>query len=153
MRATLVLLACIELAACQKPMISGCETYIKDGLKSPSSYKRADITEIDVPITEEDYNKATGPALAKIRKQFQLPTPTKVHAILIHYDADNSYGTPIRDLAECVFETADTGRFANVTTRISYAEAERDQRLRISSGQAPNDGTTDMDPAYPCCLP
>lgn len=53
-----------------------CEEGVKALLRSPSTYKRIDITRLNQP---------------------------KYSLVMISYDAANAYGTPIRDTAHCEF--------------------------------------------------
>jgi hypothetical protein len=83
------------LAGCNTPSsraTRACETFIKERLRSPSTYKPAKTEFSGVAF------KSGGQS---------------VKMVTIDYDADNAYGTPIRDSQQCLFAVNETGNFVD----------------------------------------
>jgi len=137
--------------------VAGCEDYLKDGLKAPSTYKRIDARETIAPISPARLKAMGGTTL-------DLPWETKywLHTVSISYEAENSFGVPIRSGDACVFsETGDEpdrsrptkSSKAMVRIDVSGAQISRIRRQQVEAGNIDNpDGKIDMDPQYPCCL-
>jgi hypothetical protein len=132
-------------------MVLGCEDFIQSTLKSPSSYKRVSVSEDEEPITTDEL-KQSGSVLFQLSAMHSVPIPTRVHTVLIQYDADNSYGASIRSAAVCAFDVGDNPTKQNVNTGVSMAKSAAHRRSWIEQGLLPNNGKTQMDPPYPCCL-
>lgn len=92
------------------PMVKACETAIKKRLRSPSTYKRINISrsssretasEFKAHIAKEESSEAVRDMLLRDMDQ---NGPQRTHyTLLIEYDASNAYGAPIRDIAECAY--------------------------------------------------
>ncbi|HEX8573999.1 MAG TPA: hypothetical protein VF759_14740, partial [Allosphingosinicella sp.] len=65
----------------QSQAVQACEVFIKERLRSPSTYKRIS-------------GDALGPAFENDGRRVKMVT--------IEYDAANAYGTPIRGSQQCV---------------------------------------------------
>ena len=88
-----VLIAAMLLAGCNKAendAVRACETFIKERLRSPSTYKK---------ISDD----GVGPAFKHDGRNIKM--------VLIEYDAANAYGTPIRGSQQCVFEVDKAGNY------------------------------------------
>lgn len=73
----------LTLAGCSKPPapeIKDCESNLLSKLKAPSTYKRAAVSSIRISDAKSEYQ-----------------------SVSIDYDAQNSYGAPIRDKEICVY--------------------------------------------------
>lgn len=139
-------------------LLDACDEVLKARLKSPTSYVRMSNTDLGIgPATLDDYMgvmteqerrlndmiAAQDPAYKKAqesqRELYQARPPLK-HAMLIVYDAANSYGTPIRGSAECsaiLVEGADAATAKYLDARIDgYSALDWSvYQLRIARGQ------------------
>ena len=158
MKSGWVPLAALVVAGCGQPEIKACEQYAKSGLRSPATYRRAGVRTIDERVTAEEFltrrgdnpkDHARGLFLEGLRR-----SNTGIRNIVISYDADNAFGTPIRGEQICMFQLRD-GKLVDdekeIQTRIKIAEADRDFRALARSGGLPNLGPQDV-PEKPCCL-
>lgn len=108
-----------KMFSAEAKFLTACDEVIQDRLKSPSSYKRISATEIrrqpaslheymgnPTPdqVEESRQSEARDKNIANtndiLRKAFRNGEHEKV-STLIEYDADNSYGTALRGVAEC----------------------------------------------------
>jgi hypothetical protein len=74
----------------QSQAVQACEVFIKERLRSPSTYKRIS-------------GDSLGPAFESDGRRVKMVT--------LEYDAANAYGTPIRGIQQCVFEVNANGTF------------------------------------------
>ena len=137
--------------------VAGCEEYLKDGLKAPSTYKRIDVRERVARITPTRLKEIGG-------KPLSVPWEVKywLHTVSIFYEAENSFGTPIRYGEACAFvqtgSEPDTPRptktsKASVGIFVSSAQMQRARRQQVEAGEMDNaDGRIDMNPEFPCCV-
>ena len=85
--------ACLSLTACSSAdwdAVNTCEKFIKDNLRSPSSYEKQEAVWLEG--TSEKHGKS-------------------VRTLLVTYDADNAFGAAIRGGERCHFEVDDEGNF------------------------------------------
>jgi hypothetical protein len=87
-------------------LTSTCEEMILRRLKSPSSYKlvkssysKEKASLDDVIQFEKKFPNPIGPTL--VQKQIFARSGAYRHRVFIEYDADNSFGASVRDLALC----------------------------------------------------
>ncbi|MER8913741.1 hypothetical protein NKI32_07865 [Mesorhizobium sp. M0761] len=91
-----------------------CEDMLTDRLRSPSSYRRIEISHYSDQIPVEEFRKIKEAEIVNDKDYVTLKrildltigSMSKNHLPVmfkkyIKYDADNAYGTPIRGLAEC----------------------------------------------------
>lgn len=147
MKMNLAAMLCVSLlviAACDTPTASAdnrfeiaCQDAVRKRLKSPASFQLARLTNVSVPITYSDHEKAVINARAKklhdrrdagtitskeetellslvLKKDGILKTesgqgPWLLSAI-VEYDAQNGFGALIRGIATCEYE-ASHGKF------------------------------------------
>ena len=92
----LVLLALyLGLVGCNSPQshaIKACEIFIKERLRSPSTYKKV-------------RNDSIGPVFVSEGRNVKM--------INIEYDAANAFGTPIRGSQQCMFQVDKGGKFSD----------------------------------------
>lgn len=113
-----VLLSAIALAGCnpfEPKLYSVCEEVLKERLRSPSGYKRVEISAYENKMTIADWlseaNRDT-PSSAGTNKiiaegmERRGETPVR-HKLYISYDAPNAYGTLVRGLSECTYVSSD----------------------------------------------
>ena len=104
----------------QSVLVQACEETIQKRLRSPSTYKRVQATDIQRdPATLEDYLYADDPArktkelnadradpkraeLSKTRRSIFESRPNDRVSLFIEYDAANAFGTPVREVVDCV---------------------------------------------------
>jgi hypothetical protein len=89
----LLLITAILLGGCnsaEDAAVRACETFIKERLRSPSTYKK---------ISDD----GLGPSFKSEGRDVKM--------IAIEYDAANAYGTPIRGNQLCRFEVDKSGKF------------------------------------------
>jgi hypothetical protein len=76
----------------QNTAVEACEIFIKERLRSPSTYQR---------ITSD----GLGPSFESDGRRVKM--------ITIEYDAANAYGTPIRGSQQCTFKVDGKGNFVD----------------------------------------
>jgi hypothetical protein len=89
----LILITAIFLSGCntaEDSAVRACETFIKERLRSPSTYKK---------ISDD----GLGPSFKSDGRDVKM--------VVIEYDAANAYGTPIRGTQQCLFEVDKSGKF------------------------------------------
>jgi len=91
--------------------IQACEIFIKERLRSPSTYKQIDAEYSGVTFKSDNRD---------------------VRMVTIEYDAANAYGTPIRGNQQCVFEINKNGNFA-----VDPAHAARMSSIGAASDYSP----------------
>jgi hypothetical protein len=95
----------VEKQPFDSAFLKACDEAIKDNLRSPSTYQRIEVSEVQEQLSIDDFTRgmeADEAALYKGRSDKAVRTRA-----LISYDAANVYGTPIRDLADCTYDTID----------------------------------------------
>lgn len=92
-------------------MINACEDALKERLKAPSTYRRIKVTESQQSITFEQYFAASNdsPAVQSFLRSMAKQPPTQLMTF-IEYDAANAFGTPIRSISKCTYNTLDPTR-------------------------------------------
>jgi hypothetical protein len=88
--------------------VRACEAFIKERLRSPSTYKRAEANSYGAePISKAEFLKMyvgdRPDDLAKLLKTRAEANRLAIKRVFVKYDADNAYGTPVRDLEMCEF--------------------------------------------------
>ena len=89
-----------------------CESALKDRLRSPSEYKRIEITRSEEAIGRAEYKDLFGstgsPTLQAVTMaDFDSGAVKPVrYTLRISYDAPNAYGTPIRGVSRCEYASA-----------------------------------------------
>lgn len=120
---------CDALTSNEEHAFRVCEGYVKEGLRSPSTYSRVK-------------------AISNIPRQ-----GSGVRTVHLEYDADNAFGTPVRGYEMCAFKVNDDGDFPGKSTLelgASVAAVERSQKeLLALQGKRK---TNDMDQVYACCV-
>ncbi|MFA7595899.1 MAG: hypothetical protein WCY92_06045 [Novosphingobium sp.] len=93
-RGFLSILSLVVVAGCnsaQNAAVGACEAFIKERLRSPSTYKQIGVDYSGVSFKSEGRD---------------------VRMVTVEYDAANAFGTPIRGNQQCVFEVDKSGNFA-----------------------------------------
>jgi hypothetical protein len=96
-------------------LVAACETALKERLKAPSGYKRIKVAEYQREISIDQYaqfrydeekplSQDRIVLMKKTASGSKMPT---VFQAFIDYDAPNSYGTPLRSLAQCEHVSSD----------------------------------------------
>jgi hypothetical protein len=88
------ILLLVTVAGCnpaQNAAVGACETFIKERLRSPSTYKQINADYSGAPFKSEGRD---------------------VRMVIIEYDAANAFGTPIRGSQQCVFEIDSKGNYS-----------------------------------------
>jgi hypothetical protein len=83
-RKIILSLVALILAGCEAPQVKDCESKLLDRLKSPSSYKRVSADSFAVDTAKSPYQ-----------------------AVIIEYDAVNSFNAPLRDKEYCTYRIRD----------------------------------------------
>jgi hypothetical protein len=151
-------LSALVLVGCGQPEIDACEAYTKSGLRSPATYRKVAVKTIDESVTPEEFLKRRGDNPSDPARGLFLDgmrhSKVGIRNVVISYDADNAYGTPVRAEAICMFELRD-GKLKDDTkeiqTRVKLAETDRDFRAMARAGALPNQGPIDA-PEKACCL-
>jgi hypothetical protein len=105
----LMIAICAILTGCnpaKDAAVGACESFVKDRLRSPSTYKQISV----------DYSGVRFESNGR-----------DVRMVNIKYDAANAYGTPIRGDQQCMFEVDKKGNYAEDpahAARISAIGAE-----------------------------
>jgi hypothetical protein len=150
----------LTLAGCGRADVSACEEFLKDSLRSPSTYRRIGVSTYDRPINaearaqlreEEERSARENPDWAAVRRQLDADTPATerpvetLREVFIEYDAENAFGAPIRGAQRCGFilRNGNLSSSSSLRTKLSLAQSGRS--LRQLRGD-------NSEPAYPCCL-
>lgn len=161
-----VLALCLVLAACGKPDVEACESYIKEGLASPATYRREEVTVFEnAPImTPAQYYEKVGlpdpihdrSDVIRTNAQLHRDDRIRLRSMFVRYSVSNAYGVPVRGTDHCVFKivndvepTAKELDFALANTRVRQSTREL-----VSRGLAPPNFLNGYpNPHYDCCLP
>ena len=130
-------LMALVLAGCEAREIAACEDYVKDGLRSLSTYRRVSVASRDEAATAARIIELGG-------RQLRGGQSLALRTVTIEYDAQNAFGTPIRNAAQCGFVLGD-GEVAGqqlLDSKVRLANANRDGRLL----------QREPEPQYRCCL-
>ena len=103
------------LAGCnsqQSAAVGACESFIKERLRSPSSYKQISVDDL-------------GPSFKNDGRDIKMLT--------VEYDAANAYGTPIRGKQMCTFDVDQSGNFIDKDVEFAAKMAS----IRADSEYAP----------------
>lgn len=156
----------LVLTACGKPDVKTCESYIKEGLASPATYRREEVSVFQngpVMTPAQYYEKVGLPDPIRdtndvIRTNAELRRDDRIRLrnMFIRYSVSNAYGVPVRGTAHCAFKivndvepTAKELDFA-----LSKAKVRQSTRELVSRGLAPPDFLNGYpNPHYDCCLP
>jgi hypothetical protein len=120
------------LAACnpfEAKLIGLCETLLKERLRSPSGYQRAELSEYTTELTLEEWadlerkEPSASESIIKLKLESMEQdgsVPTR-HSVYIRYDAPNAHGTLVRDLAGCEYisENGDVSRASEYNVRVN----------------------------------
>lgn len=92
-------------------MVNACEDALKERLKAPSTYQRIKVTETQQNITFDQYFAANNesPAVQQFLRAMAKQPPVQLIAF-IEYDAANAFGTPLRSISKCTYNTLDPTR-------------------------------------------
>lgn len=122
---TIALALLFPLAGCEKATVTTCEQFIRGGLSAPTTYKRIGIKESSRTATNEEL-LALGkdPRMIAFSKRYSIPAGG-LHSVVIEYDAQNSFGVPLRSKQICLFEGEKPVQ-AMLDTGLSKAERKRD---------------------------
>lgn len=119
-----VALMALVLAGCEGREIAACEDYVKDGLRSPSTYRRVSVASRDEAATAARIVELGG-------RQVRGGQSLALRMVTIEYDAQNAFGAPIRNAAQCGFVLGD-GEVASqqlLDSKVRLANANRDGRM------------------------
>lgn len=149
MRACFAALCAILVAGCQEADVKACEGFIKDGLASPTSYDRVQVTRWVEPISASEIDKLRQPLGIERGKP-------SLSMVGIQYDAENVFGTKIRQGEICAFELRD-GKPDDETIVASRARMSASKvglRRIIDSGalDGTRPGAMGKPNKYECCL-
>jgi hypothetical protein len=111
----------LAAAACDSSQIQTCEAKLKDGLKSPASYKRVSVETNQIPpnVHKPPYDE-----------------------VKIKYDAANSYNALLRDEMDCFYRPGTTESFE------PFADEEANE-LNALANQAAMDAANAQADAAP----
>ena len=105
----IVLAGCNELASDWSTAQSACEAYVGELLKAPSTYKTIKASHSINRLTKEQFLQ-----LSPLRtmgevgeKSVDLMKAPGVHTVILQYDAENSFGAPLRSYESCDFLMGD----------------------------------------------
>lgn len=126
----LTLAGCDALTSGEEMAARACETFITDGLRSPSTYKRIEV--------------ANPPHEAG--KSFRYVSVT--------YDADNAFGTPVRGGQVCAFKVdPETGEYPDgMLMKSSAGLARAEQGLREAQKMAGQKVDEPPLGTFDCCV-
>jgi hypothetical protein len=87
--------------------VRACRVFTKDQLRSPATYREVRANTLDSLISEADLrtryladpNDEVDRMVMAMARGHQL----QIRSVILEYDADNAYGTPIRGLGGCDF--------------------------------------------------
>lgn len=135
-------LIALALAGCDKPDVKACETFIKSGLKAPSTYRRVSVTErLQSFPNWTAFRSETGSerkTLLEMMGQKEPSHPT-IRIVAIEYDAANAFGVALRSGEVCAFEEGQNEQTRDMV--LSSAQRRRDYAAKPPAGLK-----------YPCCL-
>jgi hypothetical protein len=156
----------VLISACnalgQPEEVRACEAFIKERLRSPVTYHRAELTVGgDEPVTQakfdEQYIGSKPGELSKLLRARVKGKQLALRNVFIHYDADNAYGTPIRGLEMCEFLVVD-GRLDSSGDLESRAKSTAsNMRLRevmeqLNNAELRSLGRRDGSSLTECCV-
>ncbi len=102
-------------------IVTACENVIKKRLRSPSGYRRVDITRSEKALDRADYynylyaRESSSPLRDKLNKQFERGEVKPVtYTVHITYDAPNAFNAPIRGASVCEY-TSEQGSDGGAT--------------------------------------
>lgn len=153
MKLHLLFLLPASLCACDKREVKACEAFVKEGLKSPSSYQRVNVRLADQAMTDEEWKQrqADVPFLRSTPK----PTDQGYRTVLVEYDAQNGYGTAMREVQACRFPTkeGEVNDAKSLDAAVLSAASQRSFRDFARSGalSAVPPESVPPEPEYPCC--
>lgn len=125
----LTLGGCDALTSNEEHAFRVCEAYVKEGLRSPSTYARIK-------------------AISDIPRQ-----GSGIRTVHLEYDADNAFGTPVRGYEMCAFKVNDDGDFPGKSTLelgATVAAVDRTQKEVLALQGKRKAG--DLDQVYACCV-
>lgn len=142
----IILTAAVLLAGCDKADVKACEDYILDGLRSPSTYERIEVTRSESPVAPADYDRIIGVldgSIGAAVKKADLSEGVAVRSLYVSYDAQNAFGAPVRNIEECKFKVVG-GKLDDATSlRTNVLLATNRRLLAQVNGDPPEKG---------CCL-
>ncbi|WP_156309852.1 hypothetical protein [Novosphingobium sp. AAP93] len=132
-----LLLPLMLVASCdsfKSEEVAKCESALQSGLKAPSTYKAIKISEFDSPnaLKEiEDLYKTYKISLEFHDFRDKLPkVSAPFKSVYVEYDAENSFGTPIRSTDVCYFGTNNDPKFTTgKATLIKFVDTQFLQKL------------------------
>jgi hypothetical protein len=134
------------MAITDNEAIKTCESFTIARLKSPSSYKRIEADSYDAALPANLYAKAIAKSDDKTRN---VDNPRQsispgIRTVFIKYDASNTYGALIREMAQCSFVLSElkSGQMLQpIAPSVAEAMGEGSAMLESVSGEGD-----------PCCL-
>jgi hypothetical protein len=128
-----VLASCSLVESSSDKAVKACEVFIKDGLRSPATYKLIKAT-TDDPRTDKS-----------------------IRSVFVEYDASNAFGTPIRAIEQCLFEADENGGLPDsASMNLSAAMARTTAAAKGLREQSQGRKVVLSDPLddlFTCCLP
>ena len=147
----LMLGGCDTIDGWRNPEVAACETFIKEGLASPSSYDRVKFLTGNDAISKNDYAYGEGwtPKSPFFEFAKRKAIDPSIRAVSIEYGAANAYGTPIRSFGYCEFlmSNAASGDFGDEPSKAANSI------IRMNAVAALAPGLTEQQRTQkPCCL-
>ncbi|THK35637.1 hypothetical protein EHS39_23705 [Ensifer sp. MPMI2T] len=116
LKMTIALSMITALSSCSffdSEMVTACEASLQKRLRSPSEYKRFEITSYEEKLDRAAFSRyLTDDKVGAVFREAQLREfdrgtldPT-LFSLFISYDAPNAFGTPIRGIARCEYMNA-----------------------------------------------
>lgn len=151
------LLAIALLPGCDgREEVRACEAFVKGQLKAPSTFNQVEAnvytSPIDLLTLRRDYypkqlSDEDKTALNAARgKRLELTT------VFMKYDADNSFGTPLRDMAACDFLVID-GRPTQTDERLAEILGQNALlRKQINSSYEYYTPPPETEKGHDCCI-
>lgn len=143
------------LSGCEGADLKACEEYTKATLSTPATYHRSSVEVFEQNgLSLEKWFALTGktPATSsamKIVQEAQAESGLGLRQIFIHFDADNSFGTPVRGLTACGFKLVG-GKLDDEKQLENFAGLyAANENLRQAGGLPPE---LENKFKYPCCL-
>lgn len=124
------------LVSCGETDVNVCETDVVEKLASPSTYRRLSVNSYDSqPMTLAEFRRATGTVkpktdLDRIAEEGSDGHQLALRTMYIEYEAENTYGTPIRGIAECGFRLIDGALESEDKMRLNASLANYEESIR-----------------------
>lgn len=158
MRAIGAVSAALMLTGCNRPEVTACENFVRDGLRSPSSYRRIGIETSDQAMSLSEFRNITGDKPGGV---LEVMTDNAhkhgIRTVSLEYDAQNGFGATLRETRQCYFRMRDgelQGTASTFAAKAKLQKVNREFRDLMRSGALPNVNSADVppEPEPSCCL-